>query len=434
MAKMLKFSGLSWDQIAWSLFDAGCWGYASVTISTLVPLVFKQDTPKTEDLDVSAVWANAVAVGTLAAGVLCPFLGAIVDVWSARKITVILTSLSMIVFFTLFAAVDGSQWVLLIIVAVIAVMFYSVMQAVYNSLIVHVTEASEDELAYLSAVQCAIGNGGAMLLMSMLGLEDAKHSGAVIPHAYVLRSFIISGVWFAVLAAPLLIYFREPTASHAAKQLPLSQTIRNSFSSFKQSLRNRELMKYMLATLLYSDCSATLFSVYMVFGSQVGISNHVLLHCAVLNRWMGVFMGFGWYFICKCIGARMCFLCSISLTLLSAVACSLVYTDLDFFVTNVMLAMAGSGGYIFSRVLLARLTTKSTTSQHFGFMAGVSRVSGLIGPVLYGVLVLLAGPRTGLCGLAVLGTIGLTVMATVDFDVGQQCSQSTPIEDAVSEV
>ena len=32
----------------------------------------------------------------------------------------------------------------------------------------------------------------------------------------------------------------------------------------------------------------------------------------------------------------------------------------------------GSGGYIYSRVLLARLTTKSNTAQHFGFMAAVS--------------------------------------------------------------
>eukprot|EP00961_Rhodomonas_salina_P041923 563789-Rhodomonas_salina.1 len=76
---------------------------------------------------------------------------------------------------------------------------------------------------------------------------------------------------------PLLIFFKEPVSANAGKTTTLSQTVRNSMNSFKQSLRNRELMKYMLATLLYSDCSATLFSVYMVFGSQVGISNHVLV-------------------------------------------------------------------------------------------------------------------------------------------------------------
>ena len=55
----------------------------------------------------------------------------------------------------------------------------------------------------------------------------------------------------------------------------------------------------------------------------------------------------------------------------------LIRSDLEFMVVNFMMAAAGSGGYIYSRVLMARLTTKGNTAQHFGFMAGVSRVSGL---------------------------------------------------------
>jgi len=60
---------LSKEQWAWTLFDAGCWGYASVTINTLVPLVFKQDAPEDERKYVSAIWANLVAAGLLLARV-----------------------------------------------------------------------------------------------------------------------------------------------------------------------------------------------------------------------------------------------------------------------------------------------------------------------------------------------------------------------------
>ena len=34
-------SFLTKEQWAWSLFDAGCWGYASVTVSTIIPLVVR---------------------------------------------------------------------------------------------------------------------------------------------------------------------------------------------------------------------------------------------------------------------------------------------------------------------------------------------------------------------------------------------------------
>jgi UMF1 family MFS transporter len=88
----------------------------------------------------------------------------------------------------------------------------------------------------------------------------------------------------------------------------------------------------------------------------------------------------------------------------------------------------GSGGYIYSRVLLARLTTKATTAQHFGFMAAVSRVSGIFGPLIYGAIVWASGARTGLCALAIMSVPGIALMLAVDFEAGRTCSESTPID------
>ena len=144
----LRMDGIQW---AWALFDAGCWGYASVTINTLVPLVcvprlpqgfylhlaplpcwlsprvraplgvptraidglplslpiqvFKQDAPKDEAKYVSAVWANTVAAGTLMSGLVCPFFGAILDMYGWRKAAVMTTSIAMCVCLSIFAQI-----------------------------------------------------------------------------------------------------------------------------------------------------------------------------------------------------------------------------------------------------------------------------------------------------------------------------------------
>jgi hypothetical protein len=42
-------------------------------------------------------------------------------------------------------------------------------------------------------------------------------------------------------------------------------SVRSAVASFRHTLHNREMCKYMVATLIYSDASATLFSVYIVF-------------------------------------------------------------------------------------------------------------------------------------------------------------------------
>ena len=64
---------------------------------------------------------------------------------------------------------------------------------------------------------------------------------------------------------------------------------------------------------------------------QVGVSNTVLLQCAVVNRWLGLMMGFAWYYVGRHIGARKAFLVAMGLTLISAVMCAMIHRSYSFF-------------------------------------------------------------------------------------------------------
>eukprot|EP00960_Hanusia_phi_P033308 750396-Hanusia_phi.AAC.1 len=277
----LGMAGLREEQVAWSLFDAGCWGYVSVTLSCLLPLVLKQQTPPSIEKRrrenilpslpspslpfppllfsirlvllclslalssllayclqyVSAVWANAVAVGTLMAGILCPFIGAMVDHLALRKLTVLISASLTCVFLSIAVSIDVEQWPAVVGLAVIGVMFYSLMQAVYNSLLVHVSDTDEDEVVFVSAVQCAIGNFGAMVLMTALGLEEAKHSKKVIPVDYVQRCFLWSALWFFLFALPFAFVYHEEPKHGKTRSTNLMQQLRAAISAFKMSLQ-----------------------------------------------------------------------------------------------------------------------------------------------------------------------------------------------------
>jgi len=90
------------------------------------------------------------------------------------------------------------------------------------------------------------------------------------------------------------MYEHTYTHTHTHIQHHLSHTLLNLHSTLTQSRSQTQTN-----THTNSDASATLFSVYIVFGSQIGISNQVLMQCAVVNRWLALFMGFGWYFVGK---------------------------------------------------------------------------------------------------------------------------------------
>jgi hypothetical protein len=63
---------------------------------------------------------------------------------------------------------------------------------------------------------------------------------------------------------------------------------------------------------------------------QVGVSNTVLLQCAVVNRWLGLMMGFAWYYVGRHIGARKAFLVAMGMTLISAVMCAMIRRSCSF--------------------------------------------------------------------------------------------------------
>jgi MFS-type transporter involved in bile tolerance (Atg22 family) len=264
-------SRLTSEQWAWILFDAGCWGYISVTVGTLVPLVFKQDTPEDEKVFATELYANTVAIGTLLSGLLCPIIGAAVDLLGKRKFAVAVSSVATVASLTSFAFVNSQQWLLLVALAVSGMMFYGILQSTYNSILMHVSDSSENELVFMSCFQCVLGNAGAMLIMSLLGLnriEDRKIGGATavvdesLQPAFVQQSFALSALWFGVLGLPFFLLFREVPSGKSSSSL--QATLRTSWAAFRLSLMNTELMKYMIATLLFSDAASTLDSVYQV--------------------------------------------------------------------------------------------------------------------------------------------------------------------------
>ena len=159
------------------------------------------------------------------------------DQLALRKVTVLVSGFVTCIFLSVAVSIDVEQWPAMVGFAVIGVMFYSLMQAIYNSLLVHVSETNEDEVVFVSAVQCAIGNFGAMVLMTALGLEEAKHSKKVIPIDYVQRCFLWSALWFFLFALPFAFVYQEEPRHGKVHNMNLTHQVRSAISAFKLSLQ-----------------------------------------------------------------------------------------------------------------------------------------------------------------------------------------------------
>jgi len=493
------FSVMDKPQWGYALFDAGCWGYASVTISTLAPLVFVRrirestivqrfahdvwDGAEAEEQAVwhgvkgiekqfvahgrhgdaylagsrpyglgldhmhtdhdaysslaadwgnstgdmgglgvhnaSGTWVMMVAVSTLAAGIACPILGALADRYSARKAVAFVTGALSIVFMTIFAfSSRHSDWQELLAVVGLGMMFTSIMHCFYNSLLMMVS--GRHDMIKVACLQCMVGAWGSAILMIGLGMGSIE-SEEDLDRTYILYCFSIAAVWFVVLSIPMWLWLDETVNISSAD---FSDSFSDSWRETIKSLHNIELMKYLLALMLFNDANSTLHAVHMVYGAQIGLPIEALMLGAVFNRVVGGFAALAWLGVAQLADARLCFMGCIVSTIVAIAVCAWMTTVTEFYIVVLTMTTASSGSFIFAKVLMAMLTPKEKAAHNFGFMGMINRVAGFLGPFVFSTLAFLYDAKTGFIGLILMALCGLVVITTVDFDKGYEFSDT----------
>jgi MFS-type transporter involved in bile tolerance (Atg22 family) len=237
IAEAFNRIGMDHAQWGYTIFDAGSYGYSSVTSHTLAPLVYARraaaqaaaaqasaaaaaaaQTSGTTALaadkgifmgsDITAYWVFMISTASLLAGLLCPIFGTIADLYGIRKIMTYISALLSIIFLTIFAYCTSSvsiHW--LLFYAGTAITFSSLSHAFYNSLIMLVT--GPEELVKVACIQASVGSLGAAVLMTALGLHNTED----LNRNFTLFAFGIAALWFILLALPMWFWFKEDPPS-----------------------------------------------------------------------------------------------------------------------------------------------------------------------------------------------------------------------------
>jgi len=190
----------------------------------------------------------------------------------------------------------------------------------------------------------------------------------------------------------------EETPSTAKDSDTFADLLAESWRHTIKSLQNIELIKYLLALMLFNDANSTLHAVYMVYGAQIGLPISSLMLGAVFNRVVGGVAALAWLGVAQLADARLCFMGCIVSTIVSIAVCAWMTTVTEFYIVVLTMTTSSSGTFIFAKVLLAMLTPKEKAAHNFGFMGMMNRVAGFIGPFLFSTLSFLYDAKTGFIG------------------------------------
>jgi len=381
----------------------------------------------------ASMWAFLVAISTAVVVVLSPFFGAMADQAGLRK-RLLVTCCYIGVAATITLSIIGEGDILTgSIIFMIANFGFAAGNVFYNAFLLDVSK--RETFGKVSGLAWGLGylGGGLCLILNLIMLERPQLLGFPEGAFDVGDCMIVAGVWWGLFALPTCIWLKDRDRPERKPSL-IEMTIagcKRLGRTFSEIRRYRQLIRFLIAYLLFNDGIETVIIMASIFGAiEVGMSAgaivgfFIMVQAAALS---GAFL-FGW--IADWFGNRNTLLVTLVIWFGVVVWAFFLgwFTDTktEFYIIGVLAGMAMGGSQTTARALQASFTPRDQSAEFFGFWAISGRFASIFGPLIYGAAILATGGvRSGILALGLFFIAGGVVLWCVDEVEGVQAAVDT---------
>ena len=387
----------AWRQFSWCMYDWANSPFVAVVVTFVVSAYFIEAVapgglPEAQraaaKAQATADWLFMQGLAAAVVAVLAPVLGAIADRGGRRKPWLLLFTLIVAAgsFLLWWVKPDAGAAELLLWLIAIAVIAFEMCMVFYNAMLPSL--AREDFLGRLSGWAWALGYAGglACLILVLYGFiqTDTPPFGLAKSAAEHVRvTGPIVAVWLLVFALPLFLF----TPDRAATGVPIGRAVREGLGQLGRTIAEvrqyREIVKFLLARLLFMDGINTLF----IFGgpfaaAAFGMSVAEVAFFGILlniSAGAGAFV-FGW--IDDKLGAKSAILMGVFGILIVGVPLLIVETKLWFYILGSFIGLFFGPVQSAARSLMARMAPEGMETEMFGLFAFSGKATAFLGPLI----------------------------------------------------
>jgi len=390
----------------WCCFDFANSAYTTIIV-TAVYFVYFKNVVMAGAAEASIYWGGALAVSQLGAILMSPLIGAMADVTARKKTylmgTAILCSLATA---ALFFAGPGEH-VLALLLIVVANFAFALSENLCAGFLPEIS--TPENAGRISGYGWSFGYfGGLLCLLLALCVIDFGKASERTPWI-----FVMTGVFFMLASLPTLILVRERAKPRA---LPAGESLMSA--AWGANLRSlRELPKYRtLAAFLVSLMFSTAGLVAVVaFASGYAddvlkMSQQEFITLLVILQLSGVAGALGFGFLQDRAGAK--FALGLALVLWIGVCTWGAFCGgkTEFFMLGMVAGVAMGALQSAGRAVVSTLTPEGRSGEFFGFWGFFTKLAGVIGQPVFGLLATAFGFRVAILANAGFFVIGLLIL------------------------
>ena len=412
--------------LAWALYDVANSSFTTLIVTFIYSTYFVGAMGGPER-DLTWLWTRAVSITAVVVAVLSPLLGAIADRGGYRKRFLLSFSATCVIATAALAFIEPGKAMLAIVLFVIANVAFEMGSAFYDSFLPDLVP--QESIGRVSGFGWGLGYVGGIvaLLLALYGfvrvesplyplvagtLGLSREAGADIR-----ATALLVAVWFSVFTLPFIALVPEPAVrGPAVAGNALAAGFRQLAASFTQIRRYREIVRLILARLIYNDGLVVIFSMGAIFASKVyGFStSETIVFGLVLNVAAGIgAIGFG--FLDDRVGGRNTILFSLAGLIAAGTLAIVGESRTTFWVAAVFVGLLVGPNQSASRSLLGRFVPDDKEAEFYGFFAFSGKATAFLGPSLYGLLVARTGShRAGMLVTVVFFVVGALLLLRVN--------------------
>ena len=402
----------------WVLYDVGNSAF-TLLISTIMPIYFNYlaGSAGLTDVQYLAYWGYAASAATLLVALMGPVFGTLADYKGFKKpIFLAFLAVGALGWLSLGLA---KQWLLFLMIFVIAKVGYSGSLIFYDSMLSDVT--SPERMDKVSSSGYAWGYIGSCLpfVLCLVPVLGADALGISMSMAMLL-AFFITAAWWVGMSLPLLksyrqIYFveRQPRA--------VRQSFFRLWNTLKNAKREKKVFLFLLAFFFYIDGVYTIIDMATAYGSALGLDPTGLLLALLVTQIVAFPFAILFGRLAQKYSSEKLIAGCIAAYFGIAVFAVFLRSQWQFWLLAVLVGMFQGGIQALSRSYFARIIPPEQSGEYFGLMDICGKGAAFLGTTLVSAISQFSGSMsTGVGMIAVLFVIGFVL-----FRMAAKCEAPT---------
>ena len=397
---------------SWIMYDWANSIYATNIMAAIFPIYFAMQADETGN----KLYGFAVSAAALVVAVLATILGAIGDFSGMKKKLFAGFLVLGLVFTAVMAAFE--DWRLMLVGFILSRIGFSGSCLFYDSFLTDVT--TPERMDRVSSWGYAMGYIGGSTIPFIISIAIMLLMNQSVL-SYKIAIMIVV-VWWAVFSIPFLKNVKQQYSVEDAPQALAKEAFRNAWKTFKDILKDKKILFFIIAYFFYIDGVDTIISMATNYGETLGLGAIGMILALLVTQIVAVPFSILFGNLAKKVGAMRMIAIAVCVYFVITILgffmgfnieqAELSGGDIDaalklsstlFWILATLVGTVQGGIQALSRSYFGQLIPPERSNEYYGFLDIFGKFSCVIGPALYAATY----AATGRASLGILSIIVL---------------------------